>query len=82
LVFLADGVPKLDILNFQLHGTNENVADTISAENAFESTLLLQNLNLDKKLMKDFSNIVRVLQESNCDFKLGSVRLEQMSDAF
>jgi len=41
LAFLADGSPKLNILNFQLQGTNENVADMISAVHAFGSTLLL-----------------------------------------
>jgi len=41
LAFLAVGSPKRNILNFQLQGTNENVADMISAVNAFESTLLL-----------------------------------------
>jgi hypothetical protein len=41
LAFLADGSSKRNILNFQLQGTNENMADMISAVNAFESTLLL-----------------------------------------
>jgi hypothetical protein len=31
--------------------------------------------------MKDFSDIVKVIEESSCDSKLRSVHLEQMSNA-